>query len=677
MRFQSLVVTGLMTLAIAACKKEFDVPPTADLPSLTATHTIAQIKAMDTLTSSYTQLGAGADTSTMIMEGIVVGDDRTGNFYKSIVIQDSSGGVQVRLNATNTYTDFPVGRKVWIKCNGLYIGRYNGTPQLSYNLAGDAIPETLIKKYLIGGPRDQVVTPRVVSINQLAPEHINTLIRLENVEFSGNELNTTFADAINNQSQNRTVRDCNGGSILVRTSGYATFAGIRLSAVAPGSGNLTAVYTVFGADKQLYIRDTFDVSSMTGTRCTGGGGGTGNVVTVRSIRQLFASGTTTVPADYTIRGYVISDINNGNTDNRNVVLQDTSAGITLRFTSNQSFQMGDELSFNIGGGTMSEFNGLLQLTNVDAANATVLSSGNFITPRTLTVAQLNSDLEQWESTLIRVNNATITGGSTYSGSRTLGDGTGTITLFTRSQATFAGTAVPGGSVEVTGILSQFNSGQVQMRTLGDVVGGSPIVTNLITIDSLRRQFTVGGLTTVSGTVKIRGVVSSDRTTSNIVSQNITIQDGTAGITVRFSANHSLNMGDSVEIVVSGGTLGEFNGLLQVSNLATSTATTLSTGVSISPRVITVADLNNNAIFETVESMLVEIQGATITGGTTYGASSGNLTVNQSGQTITLYTRASATFAGSTVPTGTVTVKAVVGQFNTTKQLSIRGTSDVQ
>ena len=122
---------------------------------------------------------------------------------------------------------------------------------------------------------------------------MSTLVKLDNVQFTSSEVGLPFADAPNRRSLNRTLEDCEGNSIIVRSSGYADFAETLLP---EGKGSLVAVYSVFGTTPQLYIRDTYDVS-MTGERCagTGGGGngsgsgGNGGGQTVGALSQDFAS----------------------------------------------------------------------------------------------------------------------------------------------------------------------------------------------------------------------------------------------------------------------------------------------------------------------------------------------------------------------------------------------------
>lgn len=69
-------------------------------------------------------------TNDFLIHATVVADDKSGNFYKTIVIQDSTGGIELKLNRTGIYTDFPVGMKIGLKCKGLTIGDYNGLIRL-------------------------------------------------------------------------------------------------------------------------------------------------------------------------------------------------------------------------------------------------------------------------------------------------------------------------------------------------------------------------------------------------------------------------------------------------------------------------------------------------------------------------------------------------------------------
>jgi hypothetical protein len=110
--------------------------------------------------------------------------------------------------------------------------------------------------------------PATVTIPQLSTMQ-GMLVRLENVEFVDSDLGLTYANAVAQQTQNRTLRDCNGSTVLVRTSGFADFAAQQLPS---GNGSFVAVVGQFNNDMQLFIRNINEVQ-LNGPRCDGGGGG--------------------------------------------------------------------------------------------------------------------------------------------------------------------------------------------------------------------------------------------------------------------------------------------------------------------------------------------------------------------------------------------------------------------
>ncbi|MEI2750497.1 MAG: DUF5689 domain-containing protein [Ferruginibacter sp.] len=64
-------------------------------------------------------------TDDVIISGVVVANDKSGNFYKQLFIQDSTGAMQLLLDANSLYVTYPVGRKVYIKCKGLTLSDQN------------------------------------------------------------------------------------------------------------------------------------------------------------------------------------------------------------------------------------------------------------------------------------------------------------------------------------------------------------------------------------------------------------------------------------------------------------------------------------------------------------------------------------------------------------------------
>jgi hypothetical protein len=255
-----------VTLFFSSCVKDkFDEPPVdGPFPDITANITIRDLKNL--YTGSVVQI-----TDDLIIEGVVVADDRSGNFYKTMVIQDSTAGISIRLDRTNLFTDYPIGRKVYINCKNLYLGAYRNLIQLGggVDLSDPADPSIqtiaslLIDKFVVKGPVRQTVTPIDVEIEDLFTGYQNMLIRIKDVQFIPADTGVIYANAATKQSLNRTLQNCSGRTVILRTSGYASFAG---NLTPSGNGSITAVYQVFGTTNQLYVRDLNDVE-FTNARC--------------------------------------------------------------------------------------------------------------------------------------------------------------------------------------------------------------------------------------------------------------------------------------------------------------------------------------------------------------------------------------------------------------------------
>ncbi|MEP7165695.1 MAG: DUF5689 domain-containing protein [Ferruginibacter sp.] len=258
-----LLTTVIAVAALGSCKKTFDNPPGPADPNIVANKTIKDLKALHTTNGAYDVI-----TSDIIISGIVVADDKSGNFYKQLYIQDSTGGLQILLDANSLYGTYPVGRRIFIRCNGLCISDYNRTMELGVKalVAGspslEGIPANLVNKYVVGGTIGNPVVPIQVTAAQLTTglqdKYIGSLIQLDDYEFIPSNLNRTYADtSVYKSTTNDTIKTCAPNSnLIVRTSAYADFASQQ---VAQGHGSIIAIYTVFGNTKQLIIRDTSDV----------------------------------------------------------------------------------------------------------------------------------------------------------------------------------------------------------------------------------------------------------------------------------------------------------------------------------------------------------------------------------------------------------------------------------
>lgn len=675
-KFSFLVLFAALFTLNSCVDDDFDAPPVGgESPNLTATTSIKELKAMHTL-------GALEEiTDDLIIRGIVVADDRSGNFFRQLILQDSSAGIELRIDETDLFNEYPIGREVFVRCKGLWLGDYNGVTQLGGGTNLDdgelelaRIPSALIDQYLVKGTWGNDIAPKVTTINELGEDDINTLIQLNDMQFSLLTCQRTFAiDYISSQgvrvrqSLNQEIESCvGGGNAVVRSSGFSSFASEMLPT---GSGSIQAIYTVFGSTKQLILRNPAEID-MPNSRC-GNTGAAGDLRTIESVRNMFTGSPMTITEDIKISGIVISDLANENVSNRNIVLQDGASGIVVRFTDSHAFGLNEIVDVNIKGAELSEYNGLLQVNNVElTASFTTCETGE-PTIRSASVQEILDNANTWESTLVKIDNATISGGSTYGGSTTVSDGTNAIPMFTQSFATFANQFLPTGEVTLTAIIGDFNGVQLNMRNLDDVEGGiveEPTITSLQDIKGLFN----GSAVNIPNNFAVKGVVISDGGSGNITSRNLVLQDGEAGIVVRFAEDHNFALGTELTITVRGVELSEYRTLLQLNNVPLANVTAQSAGTLPTPRVATVNEILSNG--EAWESTLVQVNGATISGSATFN---GNTMVSDGTGSIAMYTRGDAAFSGTSVPSNPVKLTAIVSEFDGTRQLSMRRGSDVE
>ncbi len=497
------------------CNKKFDEPPTGDNtdPDITATTTIAELKNAYALQSGQ----AVQITGGKIIKGVVVGNDRSGNIYKTLYIDDGTAGLPISLNTTGLYNTYPVGREIFIRTDSLWLWNTNSMITMGVRTMVNGapvyggIPPAFIDKYIVRGKTNRTVPIQdVTNISQLNNTYQGRLIRLQDMEVATGDLNKTFADTSANKGDiNINFQNCDKQAIIARSSGYANFAGVK---VPSGRGEMMAIYTVYNATKQLVIRDTSDLK-FTQPRCGAVNPADFKFVTIGQLRTMFNNGQTDIPDSTAFRGVIVSSTTNEAAGNYRI--QDATAGVQIRFAvgANPNAVLGDSMIVNVSKLKLELFpagNGDLQINNV--TSATMLGTGS-ITPRIATVAEINANVNNWASTVVKINNVTIAvGTSSGTGTNyTITDATGSIQTFVR---TTSGITMPPAASSITGYVSIFSgTPQLTLRVQGDVVASTsptPIVSTTAISGISQTGATSGGNVTSEGTsaVTARGVVWS-------------------------------------------------------------------------------------------------------------------------------------------------------------------------
>lgn len=255
--FSTLLAAVLLIAGFTACvKTEFDQPPAGGEPiTLNVNKTIKELKALHVTPGGFDKI-----TEDIIIGGEVVMDDRSGNYYKTLVIQDETGGIEVKFNDGFLYQQMPVGRTVYIRCQDLILTDYAGLTQLIGSTVEEGgqlndvgLTEAQVRQKIAKGVYNDVpVAPKEVSIADINDDLLSTYIRLSDVEFIKADTAKTWADPITKFSLNRTLQDCNGLQLIVRTSGYSDFASLK---TPTGKGTIEGVLGAFNGTYQLYLRN--------------------------------------------------------------------------------------------------------------------------------------------------------------------------------------------------------------------------------------------------------------------------------------------------------------------------------------------------------------------------------------------------------------------------------------
>lgn len=116
----------------------------------------------------------------VVIKGTVISSDRSGNIYKSLYIQDATGGMELKMGRTSLYNEYKPGETVYVRCEGLTLGMYgfrsgtgNGMVQLGFaDPSGEYETsyfdlQELVDQHVFHGAMGSPVTPAVLGSAEL------------------------------------------------------------------------------------------------------------------------------------------------------------------------------------------------------------------------------------------------------------------------------------------------------------------------------------------------------------------------------------------------------------------------------------------------------------------------------------------------------------------------------
>lgn len=207
---------------------------------------------------------------------------------------------------------------------------------------------------------------------------------------------------------------------------------------------------------------------------------------LRTFHNGNADTIVTIDTNVYIQGIITLTPELGNLPDQIAYFQDSTAGICLKITGTNTFAENSEVRINCKGLSLSIYNGLLQFGDIDMTLPYQVKVINLTAgapePVSVTINELLDGKHQAE--YVSVTGVQFKSTGTFSGTKVLTDCDAEIDVYTRSAATFSGTAIPTGNGTLKGIASVYTSTQLLLRDPAelDMTGDPCGIPSLIYLD---------------------------------------------------------------------------------------------------------------------------------------------------------------------------------------------------
>ncbi len=179
------------------------------------------------------------------------------------------------------------------------------------------------------------------------------------------------------------------------------------------------------------------------------------------------------------------------------------------------------------------------------------------------------------------------------------------------------------------------------------------------VKTIAEILAAGSGATLSGSIE--GVVVSNMELNNLTSKKgLYVQDATGALQFYLAANHELAFGTKVQIDLTGTKLADYNGAVQISGLALDKITTISTGNTVEPKTVSIADfLANKYEGQYIAIEGVQVASSDLTKTWVMGGAHTSINVEDAaGNKFVVFSSKYATYGTQTVAQGSGTIKGI-------------------
>jgi hypothetical protein len=723
------MLLGFIVIPSGCVKEDFDTtPPFTNIATWTKTATIAQVKALykadQTEPGIVSALAAGSLGDSIIIEGTVISNDSASNFYETVTILDETGGIDIKINASELYLSCGLkpGQKVLVKVNDLALDKYHESYQLGFastdydfdinkaiiDVTGVNVSD--FSKYIQRSGNRIAPEPTTLKISEITTSNTQTLVKIEGLQFRN--AGEKFCEP--GETTNRVLIDSEGKAILLRTSGFAKFANEILPS---GNGSVTGVLGIYDETYQLFIRDLNDIQFNNDAFTDDAPAVNSTIV---QLKALCTSNLVQITQNVVIEAVINANDVSGNIY-KQLFIQDQSGAIEFDVNvidTYKQFPVGKKIIINCKGLYLGKYGNVIKLGGMYIDNGTQkigrLNETQFrqnvypleanletIVPVVTTVEGFNDNLINKVVTLHGVQFVDTELGKTFAESsttnRNIENQYGKKVIVRNSNySDFAMEQLPSGSGTITAVLSKFNSDyQLFIREykevdMQDARFTTSIPTPNSTIAELKALFTTSPMQITSDVI-IEAVVEGNDISGNLYKQ-LFITDATGSIEFKVNVTNlyqNYPAGTKIIVNCTGMYLGTYGGVIQLGglyngNVGMIEATEFNNKVyingtsTVTPTETTITGITDAMIGKLIKLSGVQFIDSDLT--KVYAESSTSYTnrtlKDASNNTIIVRTSKYANFASTVLPGNSGAITAILSQYNGTYQLYIVKVSDV-
>lgn len=189
MRIAALIISLLFAACATATKPQYE-----EIPDDNPEEGLVSIQYLKSLANGRST----TINKDIYIEGFIIANDWLGEFYKTVIVADQSGGIEIEIDKKLLYLTVPMHAQIAISCNGLALGRVGSKVALGAKPTGeyatDRISADEIGRYIKISNNYEMPDPIELTIDKLSAEHISQFVCIRNLRIIDEEYGKTWCD---------------------------------------------------------------------------------------------------------------------------------------------------------------------------------------------------------------------------------------------------------------------------------------------------------------------------------------------------------------------------------------------------------------------------------------------------------------------------------------------------